>query len=145
EYQEGYVKPQRPGSSSRTDQAAPIAPNKMQAAALNELDDLYYQQHASRGLIVSATGTGKTYLAALWTKKFKPHRFLFVVHREQICRRAKESCYKVIGCAKDDFGILSGNQHHAEAKYVFATAQTMSQMEKRKQFTPDEFDHIIID
>ena len=145
EYQENYIKPQRLGSSSRTGQSTPIAPNKMQAAALNELNDLYYQQHASRGLIVSATGTGKTYLAALWTKRFKPHRFLFVVHREQILLKAKESFYKVIGGAKNDFGILSGNQHHAEAKYVFATVQTISQMEKMKQFAPDEFDLIIID
>lgn len=147
EYQIGYVKPQpqRPQSKISAHRSAAITPNKMQAAALNELEDLYYQQHASRGLIVSATGTGKTYLAALWTKKFKPHRFLFVVHREQILVKAKESFYKVIGGAKSDFGILSGNQHHAEAKYVFATVQTISQMEKMKQFAPDEFDLIIID
>ena len=59
EYQESYVKPQRPQSKTPAHQPAAITPNKMQAAALSELEDLYYQQHASRGLIVSATGTGK--------------------------------------------------------------------------------------
>ena len=62
-YQENYVKPQRPQSKMSVHPSAAITPNKMQAAALSELEDLYYQQHASRGLIVSATGTGKTYLA----------------------------------------------------------------------------------
>lgn len=145
EYQTNYVKPQRLQSNASQVNSTSIVPNKMQAAALNELEDLYYQQHASRSLIVSATGTGKTYLAALWTKKFKPQRFLFVVHREQILLKAKESFYKVIGGAKKDFGILSGNQHHSEAKYVFATIQTISQMERMRQFAPDEFDLIIID
>lgn len=145
EYQKNYIKPRRGISSSYAIHSSVITPNKMQVAALNELDELYYQQHASRGLIVSATGTGKTYLAALWTKKFKPQRFLFVVHREQILLKAKESFYKVIGGTKDDFGILSGNQHHSEAKYVFATVQTVSQMKWMKQFAPDEFDLIIID
>lgn len=143
QYQHDYVKPQSSFHENVVDQK--ITPNKMQQAALAELDDLVNQKHAKRGLVVSATGTGKTYLAALWTRKFRPQRFLFVAHREQILLKARDSFHKVIGGKKSDYGILSGNYHHSDAKYVFATVQTLGQEEQLQQFDPNEFDLIIVD
>ena len=55
----------------------------MQKAALGEIANLR-RKDINKALIISATGTGKTYLGAFDVKNFKPRRFLFVVHREQI-------------------------------------------------------------
>ncbi|MBA1393588.1 NgoFVII family restriction endonuclease, partial [Lactobacillus sp. XV13L] len=80
-YEDGWVRPQRgsrPQVKSQT--AVDVVPNKMQEAALKELQDLV-ESGQKRGLIVSATGTGKTYLGAFAVKDFKPHKFLYVVHR----------------------------------------------------------------
>ena len=60
-----------------------IVANKMQREALDNLKELR-ETGATRGLVISATGTGKTYLAALDVLNFKPKRMLFIVHREQI-------------------------------------------------------------
>lgn len=143
DYEKNYQKPLLQTSSSRSSKQA-IKPNKMQLAALNELSHLY-QNHAKKALVVSATGTGKTYLAAFWAKQFKPKKFLFLVHREQILQKAKQSFQKIIQKPNTDFGILSGQHHNTHAKYVFATVQTLSQNQTLNQFDPAEFDLIIID
>ncbi|MEF7408122.1 DEAD/DEAH box helicase family protein [Pediococcus acidilactici] len=110
-----------PSSSPTTS----ITPNAMQKDALASLTELR-QSGAKRGLIVSATGTGKTYLGAFDVRNFNPRKFLFVVHREQILRKALRSFRKVLGGPASDYGILSGNQHDTNCKYLFATIQTLS-------------------
>jgi superfamily II DNA or RNA helicase len=45
-------------------------------------------------LLISATGTGKTYASAFAVKDFSPRRLLFIVHREQIAKQSLNSlCY----------------------------------------------------
>lgn len=121
-----------------------IVPNKMQQAALRNLKGLV-DNGEKRGLVVSATGTGKTYLGAFATKEYKPKKFLYVVHREQIAKKSMASFYHVIGGKKTDYGLLSGNKHDTNKKYLFATIQTLSQDDVLKSFKPDEFDYILID
>lgn len=121
-----------------------IVPNQMQKAALVELNDLV-KQGKSKALIVSATGTGKTYLGAFAVKNYHPKRFLYLVHRAQIAKKTRDSFYRVIGGNKADFGLLSGNHHDLNAKYLFATVQTMSQDNLLKKLDPHEFDYILID
>lgn len=124
--------------------AVKIVPNKMQQAALKELQNLL-DSGEKRGLVVSATGTGKTYLGAFAVKKFRPKKFLYVVHREQIAKKALESFYQVIGGKRQDYGMLTGNRQDLAAKYVFATIQTLSQDHVLKQIAKDEFDYILVD
>ncbi|MGL5548875.1 MAG: DUF3427 domain-containing protein, partial [Culicoidibacterales bacterium] len=127
----------RPSQSSQE-----LQPNKMQTQALRAIDRLY-DQDEKRALLVSATGTGKTYLSAFHVRKKKPKRFLFLVHRETIARAAKESFAKVLGSAFS-LGLYTGTQKD-DADYLFATIQTMSIAEHLNKFPRDYFDYIVID
>ncbi|MGM0258991.1 DEAD/DEAH box helicase [Enterococcus sp. AZ102] len=121
-----------------------VVPNRMQKAALESLTQLR-ATGAKKGLVISATGTGKTYLAAFDVLQVKPKKMLFVVHREQILRAAQASFKKVIGGQAQDFGIFSGNKRELTAKYVFATVQTLSKPENLALFKAHEFEYILID
>lgn len=121
-----------------------ITPNKMQKQALLALSKLR-KTGAKRGLVVSATGTGKTYLAALDVKQYQPQRFLFIVHREQILKKACASFQTIIGGQKDDFGFLVGQKRQIRAKYLFATVQTLAKPEVQALFSPSDFEYILID
>lgn len=140
EYRQNWVKPENRSISRRKN----ITPNKMQKAALKELNNLVAEKE-KRALVVSATGTGKTYLGAFAVKNFKPRRFLYVVHRQQIAKKALASFKKVIGGSPSDYGILSGNHHDLNKKYLFATIQTLSQDHVLKELSKEEFDYILID
>ncbi|AWC27754.1 DUF3427 domain-containing protein [Bacillus cytotoxicus] len=124
--------------------ALKIVPNKMQQAALQEIQAVR-EAGKEKGLIISATGTGKTYLSAFDVRRFAPKRMLFIVHREQILHKAKLDFQKVLGGIEEDFGILSGSTKQIDAKYLFATIQTISKRENLSQFTPEAFDYILID
>ena len=124
--------------------AKKILPNQMQKAALANLNALVKEQ-AKKALVVSATGTGKTYLGAFAVKEYKPKKFLYLVHREQIAKKALESFYRVIGGKKSDYGLLTGNRHDFDKKYLFGTVQTVSQEQILEQLDPEEFDYILID
>ncbi|WRK55287.1 DEAD/DEAH box helicase family protein [Coprobacillaceae bacterium CR2/5/TPMF4] len=65
----------------------------MQQEALNSLNALR-NENKNKALIISATGTGKTYLSAFDVKNYNPKRMLFVVHRENIALAAMNSFKK---------------------------------------------------
>ncbi|MEE6725755.1 DEAD/DEAH box helicase [Pediococcus acidilactici] len=145
QYKEAYQQAApRLAASQLTPLTASITPNAMQKDALASLNELR-QTGAQRGLIVSATGTGKTYLGAFDVQNFNPHKFLFVVHREQILRKSLHSFRKVLGGPASDYGILSGNQHDTDCKYLFATIQTLSREAVLQSLPADTFDYVLID
>ncbi|MGE6515298.1 DUF3427 domain-containing protein [Lysinibacillus sphaericus] len=121
-----------------------VQPNKMQTAALEQIKNLR-ASGAKKGLIISATGTGKTYLSAFDVRNFAPKKMLFVVHREQILKKALQDYQKILGGPEVDFGILSGNSKDTDAKYLFATVQTISSQRYLLQFKKNDFDYILID
>ncbi|MGM0238148.1 DUF3427 domain-containing protein [Enterococcus sp. AZ103] len=121
-----------------------IVPNQMQKTALTNLKNLR-KSGAEKALIISATGTGKTYLAAFDVLQFQPKKMLFIVHREQILNKAKESFEKIIGGDSSDYGVLSGNTKELDAKYLFATIQTISKPKYQELFNKKFFDYILID
>ncbi|MCT6891747.1 MAG: DEAD/DEAH box helicase, partial [Lactobacillus sp.] len=143
EYEQNWVKPQSQ-SQVQLNEKAEIVPNKMQEEALQELQGLI-KNGQKRGLVVSATGTGKTYLGAFAVKDFKPQKFLYVVHREQIAKKALKSFHQVIGGKSSDYGLLTGHKHQLERKYVFATVQTLSQPDVLASLKATTFDYILID
>lgn len=130
DYRKNWVKPERVATDRHQTK---ILPNKMQKAALKQIEALVTSGE-KRGLVVSATGTGKTYLGAFAVKKYQPRRFLYIVHREQIAKKSLESFYRVIGGPRSDYGLLTGNRHNLQAKYLFATVQTISQPEMLAPF-----------
>lgn len=121
-----------------------IQPNKMQTAALEQLRTLR-ASGATKGLIISATGTGKTYLSAFDVRNVSPKKMLFIVHREQILKKAMADFRKVLLGNEDDYGILSGNSKDLGARYLFATVQTLSNDNYLQQFAKDHFDYILVD
>ncbi len=120
-----------------------IMPNKMQIAALNGIERVR-GEGGNKALLISATGTGKTYLAAFDVKKYKPKKFLFLVHREQILDQAIESFKDVMG-ENIYTGKLCGSSREIDAQYVFSTVQTMSKENVLYDFEPDAFDYLVLD
>ena len=120
-----------------------INPNSMQVSALEAIDEIR-SENADRALLISATGTGKTYLSAFDVKKFNPKRLLYLVHREVILRKAMESFAKVVDKDKKR-GLLTGNSKDYGADYLFSTIQTMSQDQVLSKFPRDYFDYIVVD
>ncbi|MFY4495431.1 DEAD/DEAH box helicase [Limosilactobacillus mucosae] len=121
-----------------------IEPNQMQKDALAQIAQLRQAGH-DRGLVISATGTGKTYLGAFDVRNAKPKRMLFLAHREEILRKSARSFQKVIGGPKENYGLYTGNVHEKDAKYLFATVQTLQDDAHLQAFSPTEFDYILVD
>lgn len=120
-----------------------LQPNSMQAGFVESLRSLR-EKGDQRALLISATGTGKTYASAFGLRDQKPNRALFLVHRELIAKQAMESYSRVFGSSKT-LGLLSGTSKQYDADILFATMQTMAKEETLLQFHPDDFDTIIID
>ncbi|RHG09440.1 DUF3427 domain-containing protein [Megamonas funiformis] len=119
-----------------------VTPNKMQQEALKALAKLQ-QDNKHKALLISATGTGKTYLSAFAVKKANPKRLLFLAHREQILKQACKTFAKIIPDIQ--YGILSANHKDFHKPYLFATINMLSKEENLTQFAPTHFDYIIID
>lgn len=120
-----------------------LIPNSMQQAFISSLRNIR-NSNESKALLISATGTGKTYASAFALQDQNPKKALFLVHREQIAKQALQSYKNVFGKSKT-FGLLSGNSKDTNVDYLFATMQTMSKKEVYSSFDPDTFDTIIID
>lgn len=121
-----------------------IEPNAMQREALASLEQLRADGEHS-AIVISATGTGKTYLSAFDVRQCNPRRMLYVAEREQILKNAMASYRKVLGCADDELGLLSGASRRTDCRYLFAMAQTMSKPDVLERFASSEFDYILID
>ena len=120
-----------------------LQPNNMQVAFVKNIDELR-KKGETRALLISATGTGKTYASAFALRDIDPSRALFIVHREQIARQAMESFKRVFQGTKT-FGLLSGNCDQGDADIVFATMQMMAKENVRTRYGKKEFDTIVID
>lgn len=122
-----------------------LIPNVMQKEAVRRLDALR-KQKKDKALLISATGTGKTYLSAFDVRNFAPKKMLFLVHRDRLLDQAIESYKDVLG---EDIrvGKLSSNStiRDYEADYLFASMATMAKEEHRLKYRKDYFDYIIID
>lgn len=119
-----------------------IKPNVMQKKALDNLNRLR-NCGEDKGLVIAATGTGKTYMSAFDVMEYKPKKMLFLVHREDILKSA-ELTYKSL-CKNKNIktGFFTGNTKSKDVNYLFATIQTMEH--SLEQFSPTEFDYLIVD
>jgi len=121
-----------------------LAPNQMQEEALAAISEVR-EAGATRAVVISATGTGKTILSAFDVHAAQPERMLFVVHREQILDRAIDEFRRVLDAPIDQFGKLSGSEKHFDRKYTFATVQTLSRPGVLEKFDARAFDYVLID
>ncbi|WP_100489110.1 DUF3427 domain-containing protein [Sporolactobacillus pectinivorans] len=118
-----------------------IVPNKMQQKAIENLQRL--RDHGeNRALVISATGTGKTYMSAFDVQQMHPKTMLFIVHREEILTKAKETFERLLG--RGNMGLFTGNVKDYQNKhYIFTTIQTIK--DHFSDFPPTYFEYIIVD
>ena len=117
-----------------------ITPNIMQKQALENLNNL--RNYERKGLLISATGTGKTYLSAFDVRNANPKRVLFIAHRKTILQKAKETYENIL---RDKKIVIYGEEDIDEADVVFAMIQTLSKENHMTKFSPDYFDYIVVD
>ena len=115
-------------------------PRGAQIEALYEMKNSR-EEGVEKGLVVAATGVGKTYISVFDAKKFD--RILFIAHREEILRQTYESFKKVM--PEKTIGYYSGKQKETGTDICLATVQSLSRDQHLKKFSPDYFNYIVVD
>ena len=149
-YEEEYNKQEilrKVEENSETKYKIVAKPNAMQLQFIKRLNESI-ENGDSRGLLISATGTGKTYASAFGVKSiqnFKINKLLFVTHRETILKQAIETYKNVFGNSIKT-ALYSGSNHNlGDANFIFSTISTIGKDKYLKEFKDDEFDFVIID
>ncbi|MDD4084188.1 MAG: DUF3427 domain-containing protein [Acidaminococcaceae bacterium] len=127
-----------------------IKPYNYQQEILDKLEAERIVRGYSRNLLVAATGTGKTVIAAFDYKRFcknnqgKTSRLLFVAHREEILKQSIE-CFRGI-LKNPNFGdLFVGNYKPKSIDHLFVSVQTLNSQDLVNRTEKDFFDYIIID
>ena len=118
----------------------PVNPWPVQEEALRALEQTRIQGFR-RGLVVLATGLGKTLLAAFDSNRPDFRRVLFIAHREEILRQSRDAFRRVRPDGR--FGFFLGADKDAEADVLFASIQTLQRNLDR--FESDRFDYVVVD
>ena len=121
-----------------------VEPKWFQAEILDELEAERSLRNRWRNLVVMATGTGKTVVAALDYRRLRQRQavdsLLFVAHREEILRQSLSTFRQVM--REGTFGeLLVGGQTPTEWRHVFASIQSLTNIE----LDPTRFDMVIVD
>jgi superfamily II DNA or RNA helicase/SOS-response transcriptional repressor LexA len=119
-----------------------LVPNIAQQEALYALAQT---RHAlqSKGLVVLATGMGKTWLAAFDVQQFNARKVLFVAHREEILLQAERTFKSLL--PKLVSGHFNAKTKVLDADIVFASIQTLGKQANLNQVNPNHFDYVIVD
>lgn len=130
-----------------------LKPNDMQKQFTLNIEEII-RSGEKRAMLISATGTGKTYASAFAIRKlfadnlFQGKKALFLSHREQINRQALKSYKRVFG-ENIPMALLSGTENDVskarQASFLFSTMNMMAKEEIREQFEPKEFSVIVLD
>lgn len=126
-----------------------LKPNKMQVAFTKNLKELV-NSGAKRAILISSTGTGKTYASAFGIRDaVSPNgKIMFIVHRNEILRQACNSYKRVFG-SKYKTAFLTGNDKDfdviQDADIVFAMITMISKEDVMTRFARDEFSVICLD
>lgn len=125
-----------------------VQPRLHQQKMLESLDAERQLHNRHKNLIVAATGTGKTLLAAFDYKRLRESNggkfnLLFIAHREQILRQSKDAFAAVL---KDSSfgGLLVGGAKPDSWNHVFASVQSLSS-KGLSELPVDHFDMVVID
>ncbi|MBB1424874.1 DEAD/DEAH box helicase family protein [Shewanella sp. SG44-2] len=117
-------------------------PNSAQAEALIALADTRLVKQ-SKGLVVLATGMGKTWLAAFDVLQFNAKKVLFVAHREEILIQAERTFRTLL--PQSTTGHFNAKTKVIDADIVFASIQTLGKPEYLNQLDQTHFDYVIVD
>ena len=130
-----------------------LQPNSMQELFTYNIEEII-RSGGKRALLISATGTGKTYASAFAIRKLfsenilKGKKALFLSHREQINRQALTSYKRIFG-KHVPMELLSGTHNDISkarsSAFLFSTMNMMAKENIREQFSPKEFSVIVLD
>ncbi|MCA9543799.1 MAG: DUF3427 domain-containing protein, partial [Myxococcales bacterium] len=124
-----------------------LRPRPFQRDILERLDAERTVHDHHRNLVVAATGTGKTVVAALdYARQAlddgRRPRLLFVVHRKEILRQARDTFRHAVG--DGSFGeLLVDGEEPVDWQHVFASIQSLRT--RMDRFDPKHFQHVIVD
>ena len=101
-----------------------------------------------RNLVVAATGTGKTVIAAFDFKRYREAHpdchFLFIAHRQEILRQAMQTFRIVLD--DPNFGsVWDGNNEPSNYQHVFASKDTLRNRLDGLNLTEDYYDYMVVD
>lgn len=141
-YERRREQPVRPIAPGSAEVEAPPTPHPIQEEAL---DALMATRKAGyrRGLVVLATGLGKTWLAAFDALQMGARRVLFVAHREEILAQAAATFLRTRPQAR--VGFYMGQSRDAEVDVLCASVQTLARAQHLERFSPQHFDYVIVD
>jgi superfamily II DNA or RNA helicase/SAM-dependent methyltransferase len=128
-----------PGSD---EQDPPPVPTPVQLNALAALAATR-QEGYRRGLVVLATGLGKTWLSAFDAEQIGARRVLFIAHREEILHQAAETFLRIRPHAR--VGFYMGQVRDTQVDVLCASVQTLGKAAHLKRFSPQHFDYIVVD
>jgi len=120
-----------------------LKPNLMQVTFIENLKKII-EAGKNRALLISATGTGKTYASAFAMRELGFKRVLFIAHRDHLIRQTVKS-YRNVFANTIRMGVYSGKSKERDADYIFAMIETLHKDENLRQFDPHEFSAVIID
>lgn len=120
-----------------------LEPNSMQVGFITNLRKIV-DAGENRALLISATGTGKTYASAFAMRELGFKRVLFLVHRSTLAKQALTSFRKVFE-DKKSMGIVGAGYSDYDADYIFAMVETLHKEDNLRKFAPEEFDCIVLD
>lgn len=148
---------------TKIEQENEFVPNSMQKRVLQKLKETRINGN-KKGLVISATGTGKTYLAAMDIKQFfeiksnaknklfeindkksktSNIKFLFIAHREELLENAINVFSKILKIDKNEFGRIYGGLKEIDKSIIFASIQSLRNC--YNEFKPSFFDYVIVD
>lgn len=136
-----------PSATQLVDQVAepaeqPPEANPVQVEALDALEATRAKGFTA-GLVVMATGLGKTWLAAFDTDRPAFRRVLFVAHRDEILAQALKTFRTARPRAT--FGYYDGEEKSTDADVVFGSIQTLGKKSHLTRFDRKYFDYLVVD
>ena len=141
-YEARRVAPPRGVAPGSQEQEPPPQPTTVQVSALEALSQTR-KDGFRRGLVVLATGLGKTWLSAFDAEQVGARRVLFIAHREEILNQAAETFLRIRPTRRT--GFYMGQTRDVEVDVLCASVQTLSRATHLERFSPQHFDYIVID
>ena len=141
-YEQRRVKPLlavAPGSLEQDEAPEPSSVQIEALAALTAAREAGFR----RGLVVLATGLGKTWLAAFDARQMGAVRVLFLAHREEILQQAAQTFLLIRPNAR--VAYYMGQTRDVEVDVLCASVQTLGRNTHLERFSPHHFDYIVVD
>lgn len=147
-YKEKYKIIKRQREIAKQDEIASLVkyklePNSMQVGFISNLRKIV-DAGENRALLISATGTGKTYASAFAVRELGFKRVLFIVHRSTLANNALKSYRNVFEETKS-MGLIGFGHHDYDKDFIFAMVETIHKEDILNKFLPDDFDCIVLD